>query len=48
VGTGGVLLAAKVSGHLEAITPVLDDLARVRCRLSADLVTALPKRAGEE
>jgi predicted nucleic acid-binding protein len=47
VGTGGVLHAAKASGHLEAITPALDDLARVRYRLSADLVTALLKKAGE-
>jgi predicted nucleic acid-binding protein len=47
VGTGGVLLAAKAAGYLEAIALVLEDLRRARYRLSADLVDGLLRRAGE-
>ena len=47
VGLAGVLLAAKRSGLLEAVGPVLADLSRQGYRLSDALVTEVLHLAGE-
>jgi len=46
-GTLGVLLRAKVEGRIPRITPVLDQLARLKFRLSAKTRAAILKLAGE-
>ena len=46
-GTLGVLLRAKIAGHIAIIRPVLDELDRLRLRLSGDTRAAVLRRAGE-
>lgn len=48
VGTLGILLKAKASGHIPAIKPVLDRLDELRFRLHADTRKAVLKLASEE
>ena len=47
VGLAGVLLAAKRSGLLESVGPMLADLSRQGYRLSDTLVTEVVRLAGE-
>ncbi|MDE0691668.1 MAG: DUF3368 domain-containing protein [Gammaproteobacteria bacterium] len=47
VGVAGVLLAAKSRGLLDAVSPVLEDLAAFGYRLSLQLVDHVRRRAGE-
>lgn len=46
-GTLGVLLRAKASGHLAAVTPVLDQLEALRFRFDASTRTHVLRLAGE-
>ena len=46
-GTLGVLLRAKIEGRVPRITPVLDQLDRLRFRLSPKTRAAILKLAGE-
>jgi predicted nucleic acid-binding protein len=47
VGLAGILLAAKQSGLLESVGPVLADLSRQGYRLSDTLVAEVVRLAGE-
>ena len=47
VGVAGVLLVAKEQGEIDAVKPILDDLANIGYRLSAQLVTEILSMAHE-
>lgn len=47
-GTLGILLRAKVEGRVARIEPVLEQLDRLKFRLSARTRAAILKRAGED
>jgi hypothetical protein len=47
VGTLGVLLMAKVAGHIPAIKPLLDLLRQTNFHMSADLYEHMLEQAGE-
>ena len=47
VGVAGVLIAAKVTGQVSAVGPLLDDLVDVGYRLSQRLLAEIRKRVAE-
>jgi predicted nucleic acid-binding protein len=47
LGTAGILLRAKHAGHLQAIRPVLNQLAALGFRLTSDTARSLLELAGE-
>lgn len=47
MGTLGVLLQAKLAGHLEALTPMVDELLRGGFFISRDVIDAVLRAAGE-
>ena len=47
VGVAGVLIAAKVTGQVSVVGPLLDDLVDVGYRLSQRLLAEIRKRVDE-
>ena len=48
VGTGGILIQAKQFGLLTDVRPVITKLRRAGYRMSAPLVSEIPRRCGED